>query len=233
MITQSGLYSIYFEDIEDKYYIGCSSRLELRHKEHLGLLINNNHPNWRLQQAYNQVKVNPIFTILELEEDLDNMFEKEKYWIKEFNSYTQGFNLTEGGKGVLFGEASHLSKLTLEQYKSIVVELAYTDQSSTDISIKLDVPKGVIKAIRSLSTHKYLKNILPKEYLVLESKYVAFMEQKSKLRQPTKIINADGSVFTVINRRQAALGLGLDPSRFSKLMNKHVPIYRGWRLYEG
>jgi len=59
------------------------------------------------------------------------------------------------------------------------------------------------------------------------------MEQKSKLRQPTKIINADGSVFTVINRRQAALGLGLDPSRFSKLMNKHVPIYRGWRLYEG
>ena len=231
MLQDSGIYSIYFEQIDSKYYIGCSTRLQLREKEHRSLLKANRHPNYKLQEAYNLYD-NFVFSIIEIEYDEFKLYSKEKFWIIEFDSYLNGFNLTLGGAGVGYGEAAPAAKYNLDTYVKVLFELAYNDLSSQEISTKLGVTKGTIKAIRSLSSHRYLKNLYPLEYSIVENKYIAYMGFRYSRQQPTIIVNDSGETESIVNRRQSALKLKLDPSRLSKLLNKQIDSYRGWTVYE-
>lgn len=86
--------------INNKKYIGQSIDIKTRKRKHLKKLKNNHHENKYLQRSFNKNGNDKfIFYILEecLEEELND---KEKYWIKEKDSYNSGYNLTIGGKGI-------------------------------------------------------------------------------------------------------------------------------------
>lgn len=100
-----GIYKI-TNTINKKVYIGQSIDIENRLKTHIRLLNTNKHYNNHLQSSWNKyTEASFIFDIIEYcsQETLD---EKEKYYIAlhESSKYHKGYNLTEGGDGVIPNE---------------------------------------------------------------------------------------------------------------------------------
>ena len=93
----SGIYCI--ENIVNGMkYIGQSKDINHRLIQHKSNLKHNRHGNPRLQNAWNKYGINSFkFYILE-ECDIDDLNEREKFYIRKYNSYSrQGYNLSEGG----------------------------------------------------------------------------------------------------------------------------------------
>lgn len=90
---ESGIYCI-FNIVNNKVYIGSSSNLYRRCKQHLSELKNNKHPNKHLQRAFLKYgKENFSFNVIEYV-DLDFLIISEQFWIDEFTAYDSkyGYN---------------------------------------------------------------------------------------------------------------------------------------------
>ena len=87
--------------INNKIYVGQSINIEKRWTQHKRELRNNIHENKRLQNAWNKYgEENFEFSIVE-ECDINQLNQREIYWISKFNSCVNGYNLTSGGDGVV------------------------------------------------------------------------------------------------------------------------------------
>lgn len=94
-----GIYKI-TNKVNGKIYIGQSSNLIGRWVKHKNFLKNDNHHNRHLQAAWNKYgEDNFIFEVIE-ECDIDELDDKENYWINYYDSYHNGYNLDYGGKGI-------------------------------------------------------------------------------------------------------------------------------------
>lgn len=91
-----GIYKI--ENIlNNKVYIGQSVDIEKRWSVHKAELKNNYHHNTHLQSAWNKYGEESFeFSIVE-ECNADQLNQCEIYWIDDFDSYENGYNLTPGG----------------------------------------------------------------------------------------------------------------------------------------
>lgn len=100
-----GIYKI-TNILNGKIYIGCSKNIENRWKQHLR--CNEGHAIHKAIETYGSE--NFSFEIIEecLPEELTI---KEIYWIKYYNSYLQGYNMTTGGDGVC-----EVNKKSVHQY---------------------------------------------------------------------------------------------------------------------
>lgn len=77
-----------------KVYIGSSKNISERWKSHVRDLSNNCHHSIKLQRSWNQTKskTNFIFEIIELVDDESTLFEREQYYIDQFDAYKNGYN---------------------------------------------------------------------------------------------------------------------------------------------
>lgn len=83
--------------INNRKYIGQSVDIKKRHYEHLRQLRKNEHKNIILQTDFNKYLENSfIFSILE-EIPQEDLNEREIYWIKQYDTYRNGYNMTHGG----------------------------------------------------------------------------------------------------------------------------------------
>lgn len=93
------IYSI-INIINNDRYVGQTTNFSRRKQEHLKKLRENNHPNPKLQNAWNRYGEDnfrfeyQIFNLTKQELD-----QKEKDTIQLFDSFNNGYNLTEGGTG--------------------------------------------------------------------------------------------------------------------------------------
>ena len=84
--------------VNGKKYIGLSSMVRKRFNNHKVYLRNNTHYNEHLQNAWNKYGEDKFeFTILEDGIQLEEIEDKEIYYINKFNSFKEGYNLTPGG----------------------------------------------------------------------------------------------------------------------------------------
>lgn len=82
-----------------KSYIGQAQDVKDRKCKHLSELRGNHHFNTYLQNSYNKYKEDSFsWTVLEYC-DLSELDSREIYWIAYYNTYHDGFNANEGGKG--------------------------------------------------------------------------------------------------------------------------------------
>lgn len=92
-----GIYLI-LNKANGKGYVGLSTQLKERKKQHFKKLANNTHHNIYLQNAFNKYGINSFdFLILEY---CDKKFlsEAEQEWIRLLDTYNNGYNLTLGGE---------------------------------------------------------------------------------------------------------------------------------------
>ena len=81
-----------------KYYIGQSKDIDRRFNEHKYYLQKGNHKNFHLQNAFNKYGYDSFTfeVIKECSEDVLDDF--EEFYIFEYDTYRNGYNLTAGGK---------------------------------------------------------------------------------------------------------------------------------------
>lgn len=87
--------------VNGKVYIGQTIRtIESRFARHLNDAKNNPNTHLKLHRAINKYGSDK-FTIEKIDEATtqEELNEKERYWIKEYDSMNNGYNLTEGGEG--------------------------------------------------------------------------------------------------------------------------------------
>lgn len=111
----------------DKSYIGLSFDIERRWKQHLGYAFNTSQEEVSLyhNKLYNAIrkhgKENFRFEIIE-ECEKEKLKEREIYWIKYYDTYNNGYNLTTGGdiSGYDVAEEKHPNaKLTRKDVEDI------------------------------------------------------------------------------------------------------------------
>lgn len=119
----SGIYYIY-NIINGKMYIGESVDIYRRWREHAQDLKDGAHDNVHLQRSWDKYgECNFKFNIIEKCKE-DDLLEREKYWIKFYDSFNNGYNQTEGGEGCLGykhnNEAKEkMKKIKREQFQDI------------------------------------------------------------------------------------------------------------------
>lgn len=128
-----GIYRIYNIDT-NKSYIGQAVKLKKRLLEHLGTFPKNNLQHIAIYRAFSyhgeekfsfEVLYKVDFEYNGKEELKSLLDEKEKHYIKEYDSYKNGYNSTEGGDYGVLGfkhdetTKQHLKEKALEQRSSI------------------------------------------------------------------------------------------------------------------
>lgn len=119
-----GIYRIYNIDT-NKSYIGQAVKLKKRLLEHLGTFPKNNLQHIAIYRAFSchgeekfsfEILYKVDFEYNGKEELKSILDEKEKYYIKEYNSYKNGYNSTEGGDyGVLGFRHTEETKLHIKE----------------------------------------------------------------------------------------------------------------------
>lgn len=84
--------------VNNKKYIGSSSNITHRFVDHISSLIKNKHHNKYLQRAWCKYGIDNFnFVVIELVNNLENLYEKEEEWIKKLNTTDNslGYNMSE------------------------------------------------------------------------------------------------------------------------------------------
>ena len=195
-----GIYMLRNE-IDGKIYIGQSTNLEKRNKQHKNALLNNRHFNEHLQKAYNKYGNVFKFIIIELcsEEELDD---KELYWINKFNSLNKkyGYNILSGGKQfkchsqesknkIRNANQGSNNKLTLKDVINIKRSLV-TDYNTVKLAEQYNVTKATISKIGTCKNWVWVESELNNELInrkdILKSKVISEWKNNKSASQISK-----------------------------------------------
>lgn len=222
---------MYFETSDGKYYIGCSTNLTKRIQDHLSALTSYRHTNKGLQQASKDYGL-PTVEILEYCAT-ENIYDREIFWIKEFDSFNNGFNNTTGGDGGGFGEGMHNARYTEQEYLKILDTLANTDMNLRAVSTYLNMSLDVIKHISSLTTHGWLEERHPENYAKLKLKYLNKVRNNSAESQGIKyplLVSPENVVYEVHNVHKFAKEHGLHCQNLHKVLTGKRLSHKNWKL---
>lgn len=146
-----GIYRI-VNNINGKCYIGQSTNIQERLKGHY-----RNYRNYRncteneyskfYEAIYEYDLVNFLTEILEVCEP-EELNEKEIYYVKLYDSFNNGYNMTLGG-GFCGGENHPSAKLKEEQVLEIKFMLKHSDKSSAEIGNLFGVHQNTISSINT------------------------------------------------------------------------------------
>lgn len=109
----------------NKNYIGQTNEgFFKRFNRHAGALKKGTHFNKHLQRAFNLYGTDSfIFYVVKKLESPDEIDEAEKYFIREFNSINNGYNILEGGGGMSGANHPFFGKKHSEETKRLLSEL--------------------------------------------------------------------------------------------------------------
>lgn len=155
--NMTGIY-MYENKRNHKKYIGQSTNIERRKREHLKWPSRYSRFDTELQ-AIGEDQF--IFSILE-ECEVQQLDERETYWIKFYDSVNTGYNLTYGGQSYR-GESNPGAKLSDDDVRAIIDKLRDTNESIQDLAKEYNVHYNTISDINRCITwthlHDYRSNI--------------------------------------------------------------------------
>lgn len=126
--------------ITNKIYIGESIDIKQRWDNEYNAAFNPNEKsyNYPLQKDFRELgKENFSFSIIE-ECSIDELWDKEKYWINYYDSFNNGYNQTLGGNG--------FHKITTDTLNQIYNDLIYKNELTIeDISKQYNLSIETIK----------------------------------------------------------------------------------------
>ena len=136
----------------NKVYVGQTQAFAKRRSQHLADLKAHRHKNHKLQKEYDLLGI-PEIDVLE-EVAITELDVRERFWIQEFDSIAQGYNIVDGGEGYkdkINTPGSKYSKLILLK---VFRSLYTTTLSYRDIAKKFSVDKNL--PYRMCSGNHYL-----------------------------------------------------------------------------
>ena len=229
MTDKSGIYCFYFLQKPNEFYIGKGTSILVRVQNHISALKRGNHFNIKVQNYYYKYGL-PIFEVLE-ECSIDTLAEKEIEYIKEFNSFNSGLNLTNGGEGGGYGEGVHNSQHFNKEYYEVLSLIAYTDFTLKEISELTGVSKDICKHISGQSAHTWLQEYYPKEYSVVKrKKYTRDNSALSKGIIYPILVDPKGNEYFIDNIHRFAEEHGLQYQNLHKVLTGKRKRHKGWEI---
>ena len=150
--------------ITNEKYVGQTTNFSRRKQNHLSALRNNNHPNPKLQNAWNKYgEQNFIWKVDKFDLTKQELDELETKTIKQENSFTNGYNLTEGGTG---GNTRFNRVINFEQFCFIYAGNIKFDGMTNKTAEYIGCDSSTISAIRreiSYDDYREAYNNLPQE----------------------------------------------------------------------
>ena len=142
--------------INHKIYIGLTNNIVRRRTRHFTDLKNNRHDNHFLQKEYNIYGYDNFSFSIEFEGDIteQEIGEKEKEYIKKYDSYKNGYNQNEGGN---FGVSNGGTQLTESDVLSILSVLEFMNKPGQILSDIFDVSRTTISRIKNGINHNQYK----------------------------------------------------------------------------
>ncbi len=149
---------MYENKLNHKKYIGQSTNIARRKKEHL------KYPS-KYSRFDNELRAigedQFLFTVLE-QCTIEELDQREIYWIKYYNSKEDGYNLVIGGQSYR-GESNPAAKLTEDDVRNIIDKLRDTKISIQNLAKEYGVHYNTISNINRCKTwnwlHEYTTNI--------------------------------------------------------------------------
>lgn len=202
----AGIYKI-TNKINNKIYIGMTTKdIETRWKQHLKVSKNKNDKNHRLiHKAINKYGVNNFIFEKLYETDiinLEHLKELEIKYIKEYNSFGSGYNLTKGGDGTYGYKLSQERKEYLSQ---LYLGTKLSDEH------KHNITKGLLNRHYKTSdeTKLKIKNSRYKKPIILfyldNAEIIMELEFQSDIEKIYSNVNKK-KINKVIKRHQQILG---------------------------
>lgn len=195
MIAVYGIYN----HTEEKWYIGSSVNLSRRRSEHLSLLRRGTHPNKKLQDSCNRTGFSSIefFVIEELDND-SNLLNIEFEYIKEFDSYNNGYNNTDTTlnssmsyleiRSKHWGELHGGSAYSNDLIEKVFHILSTTEYPFSKISDITKVGEGTINYIAQ-GGHQWIHLKYPEDSLKIQN--------RGSKRTNTGTIYTNDEIYTV------------------------------------
>lgn len=183
-----GIYSITNQITGDKYIGQTKVSFEDRWKHHLNDLKRNIHDNDYLQKAWNKYGEDAFeFKAIHICDELDILNDLEVYYIKKYDSFNNGYNLTSGGDG-FEGKISEETRLKMienakisarnnsdytenqiAKVKELLVNENYVGKLSKIAKIT-GVRENVISSVRALTSWVDVKSELNEKIIEINDK---------------------------------------------------------------
>lgn len=145
-------------------YVGQTTNFSRRKETHVSALNNNHHPNPKLQNAWNKYgKENFIWEVEKFDLTKEELDKLEIDTIKLEKSFTNGYNLTEGGTG---GNTRYNRLINFEQYCVIYAGNTKFDGMTAQTGRYYGCDSSTISAIKrnvSYDDYRELYNNLSEE----------------------------------------------------------------------
>jgi len=176
----SGIYKI--ENlITNKVYIGSSVNIDDRWSRHRGDLVKGKSCSPKLQNSYNKHGFeNFEFSILE-ECDIDNLIEREQYYIDMYNSYNEGYNCCPLAGNSLGAKQSYETKAKISKVMKGENNPFYGKKHTTDSLIKMSESH-----VGQVSSFKGRTHTEESKQKMLESRKDTWEETKKKISESSK-----------------------------------------------
>ena len=182
-----GIYSITNVVTGDMYIGQTIQDFEKRWKSHISALNRGNHDNEYLQRSWNKYGEDAFkFKAIHYCDELDILNDLEKYYIKKYDTYNNGFNMTEGGDYFLNEIPEEIRKKRLENLKKVNRERSdYTEHQIAKVKEMLSVLEN-----NQISIKKISKLTGVREGVIYNVKYLnSWVDVRSDLNEKLKIIN--------------------------------------------
>lgn len=160
-----GIYSLWWENSES-YYIGQSIDIHTRFNQHLFYMRRGAHPNYKIQQCYNQ-HGEPKLVVLG-PSSKDQLLEQEEFWCAEFDT-KNNLNIIVPGTVSGYGDKAPMSKYSRAQILKTFSMLYRGLHIQKDIASKARVSIGFVQNMKVGHTHTWLADIYPEQYRIMRS----------------------------------------------------------------
>lgn len=150
---KQGIIGIYKMTLNNnKIYIGLSNDIRRRMNEHMSKDLKEN-PEILINKAVIEHGLKDVEILEEMNSyDRDFLKDRERYWIKSYNSYLDrniGYNLTPGGDGGSDGIDNTASYLTLEDLNKIYELLRDSQLSYEEIALQTNSTYSIVSRINN------------------------------------------------------------------------------------
>lgn len=182
-----GIYSITNVVTGDMYIGQTIQDFEKRWKSHISALNRGNHDNEYLQRSWNKYGEGAFkFKAIHYCDELDILNDLEKYYIKKYDTYNNGFNMTEGGDYFLNEIPEEIRKKRLENLKKVTRERSdYTEPQIAKVKEMLSELEN-----NPISIKKIARLTGVREKVIYNVKYLnSWVDVRSDLNEKLKIIN--------------------------------------------
>lgn len=185
MGTITGIYKIE-NKINGHCYIGQSTDILRRWRNHKTVANNENHEDkeYPLYRAIRKYGIDNFdFSILE-ECKVEELNDKEVYWIKQYNSFFNGYNQTIGGnQGKSFSNK--------EQIIGIIHDLETTDMLHEEIADKWGLS---VETVQGINTGRYWKH---RENYPIQRPHPTFKRKGKEFKKVNKFNESNKTCFCI------------------------------------